>query len=93
MFAYIIHWFKGSIARAIFLALIVLSVLPIIVVSVLLTRQSTTALTSQMEANLSQLARARAEEINLHLQEVGRTTEIAAHQATELLQRLSGEGA
>ena len=82
----VVKWLQGSIYRAILLAFILVSVLPIIIISVLYTQHSMDALTEQMEGNLQLLAQSKAEEINLHLDEVMRNTLIAAHMATEVLQ-------
>lgn len=80
------NWFEGSIRRVILIAFILLSVIPIILITFLFTRQSTNALTLQMEQNLQLLAEAKAEEINLRLDEVMNNTIIAARLAEESLQ-------
>lgn len=80
------NWFKGSIRRVILLAFILLSVLPIVIITFLFTRQSTEALTMQMEQNLQLLASSKAEEINLRLDEVMHNTIIAASLASEALE-------
>ncbi|MGB1249031.1 MAG: sensor histidine kinase [Candidatus Promineifilaceae bacterium] len=82
----ILSWLKRSLTRVILIALLSFSVIPILIVSILFTSQSMRALTAQMEANLLQLASARAEEINIRLNEVANTTQIAAHQAVEVLE-------
>ena len=82
----LINWLQGSIYRAILLAFILVSVVPIIIISVLFTRHSMDALTQQMEENLQLLTQAKAEEINLRLDEVMRSTLIASHMAAEALQ-------
>jgi len=82
----LINWLQGSIYRAILLAFILVSVVPIIIISVLFTRHSMDALTRQMEENLQLLAQAKAEEINLKLDEVMHSTLIASHMAAEALQ-------
>lgn len=89
----ITNWFKASIARTIMAALLFVSVVPIILISVLYVRQSTSALTMQMENNLSQLVSSKAEEIELRLKEVGHTTIIAANQAEEVLEVELSQGA
>jgi HAMP domain-containing protein len=80
------NWLQGSIYRALLLAFIFVSVIPIVVISVLFTRQSMDALTRQMEENLELLVQSKAEEINLKLDEVMHSTVIAAHLAAESLQ-------
>lgn len=72
-------WTNGSIHRALLIAFITISVVPIVIISVLFSQQSMAALTTQMEKNLQQLALAKAEEINLKLVEVMNNTQIAAH--------------
>lgn len=72
-------WIKGSIHRALLIAFITVSVVPIVIISVLFSQQSMAALTTQMERNLQQLALSKAEEINLKLTEVMDNTQIAAH--------------
>lgn len=81
------NWLQGSIYRAILLAFILVSVIPIIIISVLFTRQSMEALTAQMETNLQQLVGAKAEEINLKLDEVMHHTMIASQLAATALQQ------
>ncbi len=83
----ITNWLQGSIQRAILLAFILVSVVPIILISVLFTQQSMEALTRQMEENLQLLARSKAEEINLKLGEVMQSTLIASQLAAEALQQ------
>lgn len=80
------NWFEGSIRRVILIAFILLSVVPIVIITFLFTRQSTEALTMQMEENLQLLAQAKSEEINLRLDEVMHNTIIAASLAEEALQ-------
>lgn len=82
-------WFRGSFARAILLALLFISIIPIIFISALFINSSTKALTNQMEANLFMLAQSKAEEIDLRLQEVWDSTEIAARQAAHVMERES----
>lgn len=82
----LINWLQGSIYRAILLAFILVSVVPIIIISILFTRQSMDALTQQMEENLQLLAQSKAEEINLKLDEVMHSTQIATHMAAGALQ-------
>lgn len=81
----LVNWLQGSIYRAILLAFILVSVAPIIIISVLFTQHSMEALTEQMEENLQLLAQAKAEEINLKLDEVMHTTLIATYMAGETL--------
>lgn len=83
----ILTWLRGSIHRALLVAFITVSVVPIVIISVLFTRQSMAALTEQMEENLQQLAFAKAQEINLILTEVMDNTQIAAHVAASALSR------
>jgi HAMP domain-containing protein len=80
-------WLQGSVYRAILLALIIVSVVPIVTISFLFTRQSMEALTHQMEENLLLLAQSKAEEINLQLTGVMDSTVIAAYQAAGVLQQ------
>lgn len=80
-------WARGSFARAILLALLFVSIIPIIFISALFINESTTALTNQMEANLFMLAQSKAEEINLQLQEVWNATEIAARQSAYVMEQ------
>jgi two-component system, NtrC family, sensor kinase len=82
----IINWFKGSIYRTMLLAFIVISVVPIILISFLFTRNSSQTLTQQMEANLQLLVESKAEEINLKLSEVMHSTVIASQLASSSLQ-------
>ena len=82
----LINWLQGSIYRAILLSFILVSVVPIIIISLLFTRQSMDALTLQMEENLQLLAQSKAEEINLKLEEVMRHTLIASSIAGKVLQ-------
>lgn len=79
-------WLTHSLSRTLLTAFLLVSVLPLIVISVLFIRQNTDALTAQMERNLAQLAEAKAQEIELRLQDVAHSTKIAAHYAEELLQ-------
>ncbi|MEW5985414.1 MAG: cache domain-containing protein [Chloroflexota bacterium] len=80
-------WLQGSFARAILLALLIISIVPIALISTLFINQSTAALTAQMEANLQMLAQSKAEEINLKLNQVLDATQIAARQAAFDMQR------
>ncbi|MCL4263614.1 MAG: Cache 3/Cache 2 fusion domain-containing protein [Anaerolineae bacterium] len=82
----LVNWLQGSIYRAILLAFILVSVIPIVLISLLFTRQSMEALTRQMEENLQLLAQSKAEEIDLKLDEVMHSTLIAAHLTAEALQ-------
>jgi HAMP domain-containing protein len=82
----ILLWTRGSIYRVILGAFIVVSISPLILISFLFIRDSMDALIAQMEANLQQLAVAKAEEINLRLSEVKHSTEIAALEAGRILQ-------
>ncbi len=82
----VIRWFQGSIYRAILLSFILVSVVPIIIISLLFTQQSMDALTEQMEENLQLLAQAKADEINLQLDEVMSNTLLASYMATDVLQ-------
>ncbi|MBA3532698.1 MAG: hypothetical protein H0T73_12305 [Ardenticatenales bacterium] len=79
-------WTRGPLARAFLMALLLVSVIPIISLSLLFVRQSTDALTYQMQANLQSLVQAKASEINGRLTEVLHTTEIAADQVEMVLQ-------
>lgn len=83
----ILNWWQGSIYRAILAALIIVSVVPLMIISVLFTRQSMDALTQQMEENLLLLAQSKAEEINLKLADVMHSTVIAAQLASNTLQQ------
>ena len=80
-------WARGSFARAILLALLFVSIIPIIFISVIFINQSTMALTNQMETNLYMLAQSKAEEINLRLQEVWNATAIAARESAYDMER------
>ncbi len=85
-------WLRGSIHRALLIAFITISVVPIVVISVFFTQQSMRALTEQMEENLQQLALSKAAEINLKLTEVMDNTRIAGKlAATTLEQPISSE--
>ncbi len=79
-------WLQGSIYRVIVLALIAVSVIPIVIISTLFMRQSMEALTQQMEENLQLLAQSKAEEINQKLTEVMHSTIVAAQLASVALQ-------
>ncbi|GAB4152994.1 MAG: hypothetical protein Fur0021_18300 [Candidatus Promineifilaceae bacterium] len=81
------QWVRGSIYRALLLAFIAVSVVPIVLISYLFMRQSMDALTRQTEENLQLLAASKAEEINLKLGDVMHSTVVAAHLAAEALQR------
>lgn len=81
------QWVRGSIYRALLLAFIAVSVVPIVLISYLFIRQSMDALTRQTEENLQLLAASKAEEINLKLGDVMHSTVVAAHLAAEALQR------
>lgn len=78
-------WVEKSIARAILLAMLVVSIVPIVLISSLFITQSSDALTAQMEDNLQLLAQSRAAEMNLLLTNVEHKTMIAAQQATLVL--------
>lgn len=80
-------WESGSFARAILIALLLVSIVPILVISILFINQSTTALTRQMEMNLQLLAEAKAEEIDLKLGNVLDATAIAARQTRFALEQ------
>lgn len=80
------QWVRGSIYRALLLAFIAVSVVPIVLISYLFIRQSMDALTRQTEENLQLLAASKAEEINLKLGDVMHSTVVAAHLAAEALQ-------
>lgn len=82
----LLNWLRGSIYRAILLAFILVSVIPIVLISFLFTRQSMEALTHQMEENLQLLAQSKAAEINLRLDDVMHSTVVASHLAAEALQ-------
>lgn len=79
-------WTSRSFARMILVAFLLVSTIPILILSVLFVTQSTDALTKQMENNLQLIAEAKAAEIDLRLKEVINMTEVAAHQAVELLE-------
>lgn len=79
--------FKPSIAWAILLAMLVVSIGPIVLISRLFSNQSSLALNQQMEDNMQLLARTRADEMNLLLTGVEHTTMIAAQQAALVLSR------
>ena len=81
------QWRKGSLARAILLAFLVMSIAPLVFISVLFINESSAALNQQLDAHLQDLAQARAEDINSRLEEVRRQTEIAAQQAAFILQQ------
>lgn len=83
----ITNWLQGSIQRAILLAFLLVSVVPIVLISVLFTQQSMEALTRQMEENLHWLALSKAEEINLKLDEVMQNTMIASQLAVNALEQ------
>lgn len=78
-------WANGSFARAILLALLLVSIVPIFIISLLFINQSTSALTEQMESNLQSLVQAEAEKIDLRLQEVMHSTEMSADLAAVAL--------
>ena len=80
-------WLEGSIARAILIAMLVVSIVPIVLISVLFVNQSSESLTKQMETNVELLATTRAGEMNLALTDVENTTRIAAQQAAMVLTR------
>lgn len=82
----ITSWLTHSIYRTLLLAFILISVVPIVVISWLFIEQSMEALTAQMEQNVLQLAQSKAEEIDLKLHGVMNSTVIASHLATEALQ-------
>jgi HAMP domain-containing protein len=77
---------SGSFARAILVTLLLVSIVPILIISITFVNQSTASLTEQMEANLELLVRAKAEEIDLRLNQVVAATEIAADQVAFSLQ-------
>lgn len=80
-------WLQGSIARAILLAMLVISIVPIVIISSLFINESSNALTEQMEDNVQLLTTTRAAEMNLLLSDVEHTTMIAARQAALVLGR------
>lgn len=80
-------WTKGSFARALLIAFLAISIVPLLLILPLFTNQSTEALTAQMENNLLLLVQSRAEEINIRLTEVLHTTLIATQQAAFVLQQ------
>lgn len=82
----LVNWLRGSIYRAILLAFILVSVIPIVLISVLFTRQSMDALTRQMEENLQLLAQSKAAEIDLKLDDIMHSTVIASQLAADALQ-------
>ncbi|HSD82448.1 MAG TPA: cache domain-containing protein [Anaerolineae bacterium] len=81
------QWRKGTLARAILLSLLVISIAPLVFISVLFINESSTALNQQLNDHLQDLAQARANDINNRLEEVKRQTEIAAQQAAFILQQ------
>ena len=81
----LVGWLQKSIYRAILLAFVIVSVVPIIIISVLFTRNSMEALTQQMEENLQLLAQSKAEEINLKLEGVMHSTIMASRVAGTVL--------
>ena len=83
----LLKWLQGSVYRALLLAFIVLSVVPIVIISYFFIRQSMDALTDQMERNLQLLVSSKAEEINLKLIDVRHSTAVASHLATDALQQ------
>lgn len=78
---------NGSFSRAILIALLMVSIVPILIISVTFVNQSTASLTQQMENNLALLVQAKATEIDLRLSQVVHATEIAAGQASAALQK------
>lgn len=83
----VMKWLSKSIYRAIFLALLMVAVIPIIFLSWIFTRQSTESLTDQLEQNLSDLAVSSANEVNLRLEEVMHNTMVASQMATSALEK------
>lgn len=80
-------WLKGSIARAMLLSLLSISIIPIVIISITFINTSMDALTRQMEANLQILVEAKAEEINIRLDEILNITQIATEQASLTLEK------
>lgn len=78
-------WVQRSIAQAVLLALLLVSIVPIVLISVLFINDSSEALTRQMEDNLQLIASTRAAEMNLLLTDVVNTTVIAARHASLVL--------
>ncbi len=80
-------WLQDSIARAIVLISLLVSVVPIAVFAVLSIQQNMSDLTEQSQTNLHMLAEARAADINSRLREVLHTTVIAARHSSYVLQQ------
>ncbi len=78
---------RGPVARAILIAFLIISIVPIVVVSGALISQSRGVLTEQMEDNVQTLVESKADEINQRLNEVLHTTLIAAAHTKSALQQ------
>lgn len=76
----------GSVARAILLSLLAVSIVPIAIVAFIFIQQSSTALIEEATQNLIVITNSRANEINLRLRQIQDKTGIAAYSASTLLQ-------
>jgi hypothetical protein len=75
------------LSAAIFAALLSATLIPIGIVSLALIRQSSAALTAEIEHDMLLLAQSRVREINLTLEGVQNTTAVAEHSAAEALRK------
>lgn len=81
------RWLTGSLTRTFLATLLLIALVPPVVVAYFLISASSQALTEQMESYILRLAEAKAEEIELKLEQVQSHTEIAT-QATALVLQL-----
>ncbi len=79
-------FFEGSISRALLLAFLIVSIVPIFITAALFIDQSSKALTERMEDNMQTLVNSKAQEINQHLNEVLHSTMVAAQHSRRALQ-------
>ena len=88
----VVVWFKGSIVRAILVALLLPAVTSIGLIAILFTQKSSDALTQQMERNLQQLVIAKAEETDLRLTFSDQAAQETLHQSVRDIAVLDGAG-
>lgn len=81
------NWLRRSLSRTFLFTLLLISVVPVAGLTYFLVGNSSDSLTNQMQSYVQVLARSKAQEIELKLDQVQSHTEIAA-QAAELVLRL-----
>ncbi len=81
------RFLHGSVARAILISLLAVSIVPVGIVAWFFIEQSSAALILEAKQNLMVITNGRATEIDLRLKEIQDKTEIASHYAADLLEQ------